>query len=103
LFKVLNVIFRSHPFNTARAAELQRWQKSGAYERILGGDYPRRGASDRPLSDDVAEAADYYGEQSRRAAASVNDVLARARDAFNSAFRGPANGEGGSGGSAPAA
>ncbi|HXT47080.1 MAG TPA: M48 family metallopeptidase [Gemmatimonadaceae bacterium] len=103
LFKVLNVIFRSHPFNTARAAELQRWQKSGAYERIIGGDYPRRGAEDRPLGDDMADAADYYGEQSRRAAASVNDVFARARDAFNSAFRGAANGEGGSGGSTPAA
>jgi Zn-dependent protease with chaperone function len=100
LFKVLNVIFRSHPFNTARAAELQRWRTSGAYERILGGDYPRRGAGDRPLGEDVAEAADYYGEQSRRAAESVSDVLARARDAFTTAFRGE-NGGGTSGGSAP--
>ena len=80
-------LFRTHPFNTARAAELQRWQQSGAYDRILGGDYPRRGEAGRPLGDDMADAADYYGEQSRRAAASVGDVLNRARDAFNSAFR----------------
>lgn len=103
VFKVLNLVFRTHPFNTARAAELNHWAKSGAYDRILGGDYPRRGDADRPLGDDVAEAADFYGEQSRRAAASVGDVLTRARDAFNSAFRGPPNGQGDSGGSAPPA
>lgn len=103
VFKMLNLVFRTHPFNTARAAELQAWQQSGAYDRILGGDYPRRGDADRPLGEDMAEAADFYGEQSRRAAASVGDVFNRARDAFNSAFRSPANGEGGSGGSAPAA
>jgi len=26
---------RSHPFNTLRAAELQRWIEAGQYERIL--------------------------------------------------------------------
>jgi hypothetical protein len=81
---------------------LQRWQKSGAYDRILGGDYPRRGDDTRPLGDDVADASDYYAEQSRRAAASVGDVLTRARDAFNTAFRGPGNGGGSSGGPPPA-
>src|SRR2546430_7047631 len=34
---------RSHPFNTVRAAELQRWIAQGHYERILGGEYTRRG------------------------------------------------------------
>ena len=102
VLKVLNLLFRSHPFNTARAAELQRWQRSGAYDRILGGDYPRRGDDSRPLGEDVADASDYYAEQSRRAAASVGDVLTRARDAFNTAFRGPGNGGGSSGGPPPA-
>jgi len=102
VFKVLNLVFRSHPFNTARAAELNRWQQSGAYDRILGGDYPRRGVDDRPLGDDVADAADYYGEQSRRAAASVGDMFTRARDAFNTAFRAP-GGDGGTGGGVPPA
>ncbi len=102
VFKVLNLVFRSHPFNTARAAELNRWQQSGAYDRILGGDYPRRGVDDRPLGDDVADAADYYGEQSRRAAASVGDMFTRARDAFNTAFRAP-GGDGGTSGGVPPA
>ncbi|MDQ2767590.1 MAG: hypothetical protein M3Y30_10585, partial [Gemmatimonadota bacterium] len=59
------------------------------------------GDHDRPLADDVADASDYYAEQSRRAAASVGEVLTRARDAFNSAFRGP--GDGGSSGGPPPA
>src|SRR5436190_7349472 len=50
IFKILGVLGRSHPFNTVRAAELQRWIEQGNYERILGGEYTRRGleAEQRP-------------------------------------------------------
>ena len=88
VFKVLNVAFRTHPFNTVRAAELQRWVKSGDYERIVNGDYPRRdGTGDRPLADDYVDAAGYYGQQARAAVDQVADVLRGARDAFTDAFR----------------
>lgn len=87
VFKALNVAFRTHPFNTVRAGELQRWVQSGAYERILSGDYPRRGQDDHPLADDYAEAAGYYGQQARGAVDQVADVLRGARDAFTEAFR----------------
>jgi hypothetical protein len=70
-----------------RAGELQRWVQSGAYERILAGDYPRRGQDDHPLTDDYAEAAGYYGQQARGAVDQVADVLRTARDAFTDAFR----------------
>jgi hypothetical protein len=74
-----------------RAAELQRWVATGDYDRILRGEYPRRGPDeDRPLREDYAAAADYYGSQARGAVDTLNDVLGRARDAFTSAFRGPA-------------
>src|SRR5436305_609549 len=66
IFKVLNVAFRTHPFHTVRAAELQRWVQAGDYDRIVGGEYPRRGESgDRPLADDFADAAGYYGGRAR--------------------------------------
>src|SRR5919204_465471 len=42
LIKLRMVIGRTHPLPVARAAELRRWTDSGAYQRILGGDYPRR-------------------------------------------------------------
>ena len=90
LWQVLNTAFRTHPFGTVRAAELQRWVQSGEYDRILRGEYPRRGPDeDRPLREDYAAAADYYGSQARGAVDTLNDVLGRARDAFTSAFRGP--------------
>src|SRR5260221_859985 len=43
IFKILGVLGRSHPFNTVRAAELQRWIEGGDYDRVLRGEYTRRG------------------------------------------------------------
>ena len=86
--KVLNTAFRDHPFNTVRAAELQRWVASGEYQRILDGDYPRRGGPERPLTEDYVDAAGYYGHEAKGALDQLSGVFDRARDAFNSTFRG---------------
>ncbi len=88
VFKVLNTALRDHPFNTVRAAELLRWHRGGQYDAILAGTYRRRGDEDRPLSDDLADAAGYYGEQTRSAMRQVGDMLNRARSAFEDAWRG---------------
>ena len=87
IFRVLNVAMRTHPFNTVRAAELQRWIATGAYDRIVNGDYPRRGDNNRPLSDDYAEAAGYYRNEAQSAVETMKDALRGARDAFNNAYR----------------
>src|SRR5438132_1414092 len=51
VFKILNTLGASHPFNTLRAAELQRWIEAGHYDRALRGEYTgRRPAPDRPHS-----------------------------------------------------
>jgi Zn-dependent protease with chaperone function len=42
VLKILNVLPRSHPFTTVRAAELKRWAESRDYQRIMDGHYPRR-------------------------------------------------------------
>src|SRR5918997_1771330 len=98
VWKVINTAFRDHPFATVRAAELNRWLKSGEYQRIVDGDYPRRGdEKTRPLGDDYAEAAGYYGGEWRSAVDSMSGMFNRARDAFDSALRGN-GGTGGSGG-----
>ena len=93
IYKVLNTLGMTHPFHTLRAAELQRWVAGGDYDRILRGEYPRRGSDDdkRPLADDIGEASRYYAEQARGAVDSVADVAKKARDAFTAAFRGPSN------------
>ena len=89
VWQLLNTAFKTHPFATVRAAELQRWVATGEYDRILRGEYPRRGSDDRPLTEDYAEAAGYYGQQAREAATALSGVFDRARDAFNDAFKGP--------------
>ncbi|MFF2087060.1 M48 family metallopeptidase [Nocardia sp. NPDC058176] len=63
VLKLLNLELQSHPFSVLRAAELRRWIQSGEYDRILGGNYPRRD-SDRNarISDEVKEAARTYRE-----------------------------------------
>ena len=88
--KVLNTVFREHPFHTVRAGEVERWIASGAYAKILADEYPKRSdpASQTPLGDDLADAADYYGEQARAAVGKLGDVLGRARNAFDDAFKG---------------
>ena len=88
VYKVLNTLFMTHPFHTLRAAELQRWVEGGAYDRILRGEYPRRGTQDeqRPIGEDFAEAGRYYADQAREAVDSVTEVAKKAREAFMGAF-----------------
>jgi Zn-dependent protease with chaperone function len=90
VLKAINAAFREHPFHTVRAGELQRWVASGAYTRILAGEYIRR-ADVRPgehLGDDVKAASDYYADQARAAMGKVADTVSRAKDAFTDAFKG---------------
>ncbi len=86
--KVVNTLGMTHPFHTLRAAELQRWVEGGDYDRILRGEYPRRGSADdqRPITDDFADASKYYGEQMKETMGSVSEVARKAKEAFSSAF-----------------
>jgi Zn-dependent protease with chaperone function len=72
LIKVRMVLGRSHPLPVGRAAALRQWIDSGAYGRVLAGDYPRR-TEDRTasVSADAKAAADSY----REAFASSQDPL----------------------------
>ena len=89
IYKILNTLGASHPFNTLRAAELERWIEAGHYRRIIDGEYPRRGEvrSDRSYSDDVADAASHYAKEVRNVASDVVDAAKRAASAFASAFK----------------
>jgi hypothetical protein len=92
VLKALNTALREHPFHTVRAGELNRWQQSGAYGAILGGDYIRRGSeAERPFRDDLRDASDYYKEKAKEAADAVGGVINRAADAFRDAFKAAAS------------
>lgn len=94
VWQVINTAFRTHPFGTVRTAEMKRWIDSGEYQKILNGDYRRRSdAANPPLAEDVTDAAVYYRDQAKGAFDALAGVVGRARDAFNSAFRGPEDGK----------
>ena len=52
VYKVLSTLALTHPMHTVRAAELQRWVAAGDYDRILRGEYVRRGpeTAERPIA-----------------------------------------------------
>ena len=89
IFKILNTLSQSHPFNTLRAAELQRWIEEGHYDRILGGEYVRRGAEaeQRPIDKDIDEARDHYMKEAKAVMDDVVDTAKRAAQAFADALK----------------
>lgn len=63
VLKILNVLPRSHPFTTVRAAELKKWEASRDYQRIMDGHYPRRTEDqDTSVTDAWKESANHYAE-----------------------------------------
>src|SRR5882762_1675617 len=85
---ILGVLGRSHPFNTVRAAELQRWIEEGHYDRVLRGEYTRRGpeAEQRPIDRDIDDARDHYMKEAKAVVNDVVDTAKRAAQAFTDAF-----------------
>jgi Zn-dependent protease with chaperone function len=81
LLKILQLQGNTHPFAVTRFAELSRWIDSGAYERILAGDYPRRD------TDSTAT----LGEEIRNAAKSYQESWNRTEDPLVGMFRGAAD------------
>src|SRR6185503_14716809 len=57
VFKVLNLLAVTHPFHVLRAAELRDWIEKGDYDRLLRGEYRRRGETTPPWTEDFASAA----------------------------------------------
>ncbi|MGK5498279.1 M48 family metallopeptidase [Streptomyces sp. URMC 125] len=66
VLKILNVLPRSHPFTTVRAAELRRWASGRDYQRIMDGHYPRReDDKDTSVYESFRQSAGHYSETVR--------------------------------------
>jgi len=89
VYKLLSTLALTHPMHTVRAAELQRWVATGDYERIVRGEYVRRGAeaNARPLRDDIGAAGSYYAGEAREIATQVAEAAKRAAERAREAFR----------------
>ncbi|CAM5729292.1 hypothetical protein SALBM311S_09385 [Streptomyces alboniger] len=61
VLKILNVLPRSHPFTTVRAAELKKWSESRDFQRPTDRHYPRRSEDrDTSVTDSFRESAASY-------------------------------------------
>jgi Zn-dependent protease with chaperone function len=88
-YKVVSTLMLTHPMHTVRAAELQRWIAGGDYDRILRGEYARRGpeAAQRPLKDDLNAAGQYYANEARETFGQVMDAAKQAASRVGDAFK----------------
>ncbi|HWG01895.1 MAG TPA: M48 family metallopeptidase [Trebonia sp.] len=63
ILKLLQLQGNTHPFAVVRYAELDYWATHGDYDRILGGDYPRRETDQNAsVTDEMRNAAKSYQE-----------------------------------------
>ncbi|MEU4357698.1 M48 family metallopeptidase [Streptomyces virginiae] len=112
VLKILNMLPRTHPFTTVRAAELKKWSESRDHQRIMDGHYPRREEDkDASVSDSFRESAAHYADSVRTSkdplfklvgdiAGGAADMGGRLRDKFTGAGTGAGadTGSGGKGG-----
>lgn len=66
VLKILNVLPRSHPFTTVRAAELKTWAATRDHQRIMDGHYPRRDEDkDAKVGESFRQSASSYADDMR--------------------------------------
>jgi hypothetical protein len=63
--------------------------QSGEYDRIIRGEYARRGPDTqaRPLTDDLGAAKDYYTQEAKEAITTVVDAARKAASRVGDAFK----------------
>ena len=83
LQRLLTDLRLDHALPVKRVAELLAWVRDGEYDRIVGGEYIRRG-QEPPAREEAGAAASHYGERFRElfkdAGEQVNDASQRLSD-----------------------
>ena len=88
VYKVLNVIGATHPFSVVRVAELRDWIDTGAYDKIMAGEYARRSDEDlKPYREDLAEAAKGYTDAAQEIFDEVDAAVDKLKTRFTDAWR----------------
>ncbi|MFE2327654.1 M48 family metallopeptidase [Streptomyces sp. NPDC059385] len=110
VLKILNMLPRTHPFTTVRAAELKKWSENRDFQRIMDGHYPRREEDkDTSVTDSFRQSASHYAESVRTSkdplmklvgdlAGGAGDLGGKLRDKFAAAAGGGSSASAGGGG-----
>jgi Zn-dependent protease with chaperone function len=83
MFVDLNV---THPMPVRRAQELMRWVRRGDYDRLVGGDYLRRG-EEAGAREEAGDAAALYADRFRAAFKDAGEALGSAGDQLSDWLR----------------
>jgi Zn-dependent protease with chaperone function len=84
LSRMLTDLNVTHPMPVRRAQELMAWVRSGEYDRIVGGDYVRRG-EEADARTEAGDAANHYSERFRSAFKEAGGAFKEAGDAVGNA------------------
>jgi len=87
VFKVLNLMGATHPFYVLRLSELRGWIESGDYDRIVRGEYARRGEPDPDYQDDLRAAANAYAEGAKDFLENISEAAKRMGSDLMSGFK----------------
>jgi hypothetical protein len=87
VFKILNLLGTTHPFYVLRVSELREWIEGGDYDRIIRGEYARRGDPDPSYQEDLKEAAQAYREGAKDILDNMSDAAKRMGEQFMSGFK----------------
>ena len=60
--RFFNEINQTHPYSVRRVSEIMKWVQSGEYDRIIRGDYRKRG-DDTNVREEASDAMEYYAER----------------------------------------
>jgi Zn-dependent protease with chaperone function len=87
VFKILNLIGSTHPFWTLRVSELRTWIEAGDYDRIIRGEYPRRGEPNPAYQEDLREAANAYADGARDFLDTMTSAARKMGETFMGGFK----------------
>ena len=74
----------THSFAVRRVSEVMRWVQSGEYDRIVRGEYVRRG-EERPVREEAGDAVEFYRERFRAFFRELSDNVASIGSQFDEA------------------
>jgi Zn-dependent protease with chaperone function len=87
VYKVLNLMATTHPFYVLRVSEIRNWIESGEYDRIIRGEYARRGDPDPAIQEDLKAAAKAYADGAKDMVDTMADAARRMGEAFREGFK----------------
>jgi Zn-dependent protease with chaperone function len=87
VYKVLNLMATTHPFYVLRISEIRDWIEGGDYDRIIRGEYARRGDPDPAIQEDLKAAAKAYADGAKDMVDTMTDAARRMGEAFRGGFK----------------